>query len=97
MPKLRILSKHEDEYRRLIEAAHLPDLEILSALGLDTDILFGEPNLIRDALASFPNLKCPVWDGHPEYTSDGIHPTAAGSTVTGDAIWEAMVEHCIAQ
>ena len=57
MPKLRILSKHEDEYRRLIEAAHLPDLEILSALGLDTDILFGEPNLIRDALASFPNLK----------------------------------------
>jgi phosphoglycerate dehydrogenase-like enzyme len=57
MPKLRILSKHEDEYRRLIEAAHLPDLEILPAPGLDMEILFGEPNLIRDALASFPDLK----------------------------------------
>jgi phosphoglycerate dehydrogenase-like enzyme len=57
MPKLRILSKHKDEYRRLIEAAHLPDLEILPAPGLDAEILFGEPNLIRDALASFPDLK----------------------------------------
>ena len=53
MPKLLILSKHTDEYRRLIEAAHLPDLEILRAPGLDADILFGEPDRIRDALASF--------------------------------------------
>jgi hypothetical protein len=37
------------------------------------------------------------WDGHPEYTGDGIHPTDAGGTASGDAIWEAMVEHCIAQ
>jgi hypothetical protein len=39
----------------------------------------------------------PVWNGHNDYTQDGIHPTAAGSTATGDAIWEAMVEHCVAQ
>jgi len=56
VPKLRILSKHTDEYRRLIEASHLPDLEILRAPGLDADILFGEPDRIRDTLASFLSL-----------------------------------------
>ena len=56
MPKLRILSKNAVEYRCLIEVAHLPDLEILSAPGLDADILFGEPNLIREELVSFPAL-----------------------------------------
>jgi hypothetical protein len=38
-----------------------------------------------------------VWNGHPEYTSDGIHPTTAGSNATGDAIWEVMVDNCVAQ
>jgi len=57
MPKLRILSKHESEYHRLIEAANLRDLEILPTPGLDADILFGEPDLIRASLASFSNLK----------------------------------------
>ena len=56
MPKLQILSKNAVEYRRLIEVVHLPHLEILSAPGLDAEILFGEPNLIRDELASFPAL-----------------------------------------
>ena len=56
MPKLRILSRNEDTYRQLIEAAALDDLNILPAPGLDADILFGEPNLIRPALDSFPNL-----------------------------------------
>jgi len=57
MPKSLILSKHLDEYRQLIEAADLPELEILTVPGLDADILFGEPNLIRDTLASFSDLK----------------------------------------
>jgi phosphoglycerate dehydrogenase-like enzyme len=57
MPKLLILSKRLDEYLQLIEAAHLPDLEILTTSGLEADILFGEPDLIRDSLASFPYLK----------------------------------------
>jgi hypothetical protein len=39
----------------------------------------------------------PVWNGHSEYTSDGIHPTPAGDKVTGDAIWEEMKKNCIAQ
>jgi lysophospholipase L1-like esterase len=38
-----------------------------------------------------------VWNGHNEYTSDGIHPTTAGSQATGNAIWEVMVENCVAQ
>lgn len=38
-----------------------------------------------------------VWDGHPEYTQDGIHPLPAGDTATGEAIWEVMVENCVAQ
>ena len=38
-----------------------------------------------------------TWDGHPEYTDDGIHPTTAGSVATGQAIWAAMVDNCIAQ
>jgi len=57
MPKLLILSKRLDEYRQLIETVHLPDLEILTAPDLDADILFGEPDLIRESLASFPDLK----------------------------------------
>lgn len=56
MPKLRILSKYEDEYRSLIEAANLRDLEILPTSSLEADILFGEPNLLKDMLASFPAL-----------------------------------------
>lgn len=38
-----------------------------------------------------------TWNGHSEYTADGIHPTTAGSVATGDAIWESMVENCVAQ
>jgi hypothetical protein len=38
-----------------------------------------------------------VWNGHSEYTADGIHPTTAGSQATGDAIWEVMVDNCVAQ
>ena len=38
-----------------------------------------------------------TWNGHNEYTSDGIHPTSTGSVVTGDAIWKAMQENCVAQ
>ena len=40
-----------------------------------------------------------VWQGHySEYAlSDGIHPTAAGSQATADAIWNLMQQNCIAQ
>lgn len=38
-----------------------------------------------------------TWNGHSEYTQDGIHPTSAGSVATGDAIWEVMKTNCVAQ
>lgn len=35
----------------------------------------------------------PVWAGHySQYTSDGIHCTAAGGTATAEAFWKAMKE-----
>ncbi|WP_437282202.1 SGNH/GDSL hydrolase family protein [Sorangium sp. So ce375] len=39
----------------------------------------------------------PTWNGHNDYTQDGIHPTSAGSIATGDAVWEAMEKNCVAQ
>ena len=36
----------------------------------------------------------PVWEGHySQYTSDGIHCTAAGGTATAEAFWKAMIEN----
>ncbi len=38
------------------------------------------------------------WDGNEDaFTSDGIHPNAQGSQVTAQAIWDTMVENCVAQ
>lgn len=38
------------------------------------------------------------WEGHYDaYTSDGIHPTEEGSEASARQIWDAMVEHCVAQ
>lgn len=58
MHKLLILSKHETQYRSLIEKARLPDLVFESTPTPEIDIVFGEPNLIKDALASLPDL---IW------------------------------------
>jgi lysophospholipase L1-like esterase len=38
-----------------------------------------------------------AWSGHAEYTNDGIHPTAAGSKATAEAIWPVAVANCVAQ
>ena len=38
------------------------------------------------------------WEGnYDSFTSDGIHPTDAGSMASAQQIWDAMVAHCIAQ
>ena len=38
------------------------------------------------------------WEGnYDRFTSDGIHPTEAGSMASAQQIWDAMVAHCIAQ
>jgi hypothetical protein len=40
----------------------------------------------------------PVWAGHySQYTTDGLHPTTAGSAATAAALWQLMVDHCVAQ
>ena len=57
MPRLIILSSDKNEYQQLIEAAQLPDLEIVSDPA-QAEIVLGEPKAIRDAL---PSLSQPKW------------------------------------
>jgi len=63
--RLLILSKHADAYRRLIDAAALPRLDVATASSAadalsraaDADIVFGEPSLIRAILPSLSSLR----------------------------------------
>ena len=57
MHRLLILSKHADVYRRLIDAAELPDLAICADEAA-CDVAFGEPALIAHAL---PRLSSVRW------------------------------------
>lgn len=57
MPKLLILSKDAKEYRDVLEAANLPNLEITENASKDTELVFGAPTMIRDTLGSLPNLR----------------------------------------
>jgi len=60
-----VLSRHAGEYCRLIEAACLPDLDVVSATdpsGLPAsastcDIVFGEPSLVAKALPVLPAVR----------------------------------------
>jgi phosphoglycerate dehydrogenase-like enzyme len=56
MPKLIFLSHNKDEYQRLIEAAHLPNLEIVTEPAL-ADIALGEPKAIQEALPHLSKLQ----------------------------------------
>ena len=56
MSQLFILSRDADEYKRLIGAAQLPNLEFTTE-PKECDIVLGEPKLIRDALALLSTLK----------------------------------------
>jgi phosphoglycerate dehydrogenase-like enzyme len=72
--QLLILSKQADEYQRHLEAAHLPNLQILPSLPDSwpaAEIVFGEPDLIAPALAQLPRLK---W---VQSTWAGIEPLLA--------------------
>lgn len=57
MPNLLILSKDTDEYRSILESANLPNLVIEPSPSEKTEIVFGAPTMIRDALSSLPNLR----------------------------------------
>jgi phosphoglycerate dehydrogenase-like enzyme len=56
MPKLLILSRDAEEYKRLIESVGLPDLT-LTTDPTQSDIVLGEPRLIRDALPRLSSLR----------------------------------------
>jgi phosphoglycerate dehydrogenase-like enzyme len=56
LTKLLILSRDADEYKQLIGVAHLPDLEFATD-PKESDIVLGEPKLVRDALPSLSTLK----------------------------------------
>ncbi len=65
MPKALILSHRAAEYRQLLEAANLPQLELISKPEPGCEIVFGEPARIRTILPELPNLKWvqSVWAG----------------------------------
>ena len=56
MPKLLLLSPDHDEYKRLLESAQLPDLEIVTD-PRQSDIVLGAPRSIRDALPQLTRVK----------------------------------------
>ena len=56
MPKLLILSYNTDEYVKLLQAADLPSLEIVTDPA-ECDIVLGEPKRIRDELPLLTHLK----------------------------------------
>jgi phosphoglycerate dehydrogenase-like enzyme len=65
MHRLLILSRHAADYRRLVDAAALPDLEIVSTPdpaivaphAPDFDLAFGEPSLLRQVLPAMTRLR----------------------------------------
>jgi len=56
MPRLLILSREKNDYRCLIEAARLTDLEFADDPNA-SDIVLGEPKLIQEMLPQLANLK----------------------------------------
>lgn len=70
MKPILLLSKHAATYRNLLEKAGLVIVEPPS-LPADTEIVFGEPGLIRAALPELPNLR---W---AQSTWAGVEPLLA--------------------
>lgn len=56
MPKLLILSREKNDYRRLLQSAGLTDLEFADDTN-SCDIVLGEPKLIQEALPHLTSLK----------------------------------------
>ncbi|MET0340145.1 MAG: SGNH/GDSL hydrolase family protein [Polyangiales bacterium] len=59
---------------------------------------------MKELCAQATDLRCTwvdqreSWNGnYDKFTSDGIHPTAAGARASSKQIWEAMVARCVAQ
>jgi phosphoglycerate dehydrogenase-like enzyme len=67
MPKLLILTRKSEEYQNILQAANLPELEIVAfnEERLDADIVLGEPARIRKQLPALKNLRWAqsIWAG----------------------------------
>jgi len=78
--KLLIISRHAADYRRLIDAARLPDLEMTAAsdagnataAAAGCDLALGEPSLLRQILPQMPLLR---W---AQATWAGVEPLVDG-------------------
>lgn len=65
MHRLLILSRRASDYRRLVDAADLPDLEVTATSdpaeaaprAAEFDVAFGEPSLLRQLLPSLTSLR----------------------------------------
>lgn len=56
MPKLLLLAQNPDQYLDLFRSA-LPELEIVTTPAEDCDLAFGDPSLLKDAVANLPRLQ----------------------------------------
>lgn len=81
---------------------HLPDGGFVQ--GAKNETLDYAYPLVEEICASAP-LDCvfvdtrPGFEGHQDeyFIFDGVHPNDAGSAVIAQAVWDAMVDNCIAQ
>ena len=99
--KLLILSENENKYRALIEEARLDSLEVADRPAPDVDLVLGEPQPIRGALASLPALKWvqSIWAGvepllDPAQRRDYILTNARG--VFGGLMSEYVIGYLLA-
>jgi phosphoglycerate dehydrogenase-like enzyme len=109
MHRLLILSKHASAYRRLVDDAHLVDLEVTSTAdpaGVPSpeayDILLGEPSLIRDALPRLAGLRWvqATWAGvepllDPALRRDYVLTNARGvfGSLTSEYVFGYLLAH----
>lgn len=100
MPNLLILSKEETIYRTIIAAARLPELNIVAQIE-ESDIVLGEPNLIRETLSHLSTLKWiqSTWAGvepllDPSLRRDYILTNARG--VFGGLMSEYVIGYLLA-
>lgn len=98
--KLLILTNEQEAYRRLIESANLPTLE-MTANPEDSAIVLGEPSMIRKVLEQMPNLKWAqsIWAGiepllDPASRRDYILTNARG--VFGGLMSEYIIGYLLA-
>jgi phosphoglycerate dehydrogenase-like enzyme len=93
--RVLVLSRHAGEYGRLIEAARLPDLDVVSATdpaGLPTtaatcDIVFGEPSLVAKALRGLPAVRWvqATWAGVEPLLDPALRPLAGRDYILTNA------------